>query len=239
MVESVSTLTGHSDRVNCVAFIKGGNKIATASRDKKVKVWNIDEKNDDLGQCICTFEGHSNPVTSVAFSEDGKKIVSGSSETIKLWDLDKHKCIRDINDISGVTYVVFSKDGNRILAHCFSNSRRSIEILDVNTGERVFTLQNQSWYPTSIAFSKDGNKIVSSPSDRTVKVWNVDDGKCICALKSDKSWPATAVAFSKDESKIVAGFSDASVKVWKMNCPECICTLNVRPSSNYGSAASA
>ncbi len=36
-------LSGHSDRINCLAFSKDGRYLATGSFDKTAKVWNVEE----------------------------------------------------------------------------------------------------------------------------------------------------------------------------------------------------
>ncbi len=49
-----------------VAFGPDGEKLASASSDNSVKVWDV-----NTGQPALEFKGHSSPVESVAFNRDG------------------------------------------------------------------------------------------------------------------------------------------------------------------------
>ena len=56
-----------------VSFSPDGTKVASGSRDKTVKLWDVTS-----GECLQTLEGHSDDVMSVSFSPDGTKVASGS-----------------------------------------------------------------------------------------------------------------------------------------------------------------
>ena len=61
-------------------FSPNGRKIASASFDKSVKVW-----DGKTGKFVSTLRGHVRAVYQVSWSADGKLLVSGSSDsTVKV-----------------------------------------------------------------------------------------------------------------------------------------------------------
>ena len=72
------TLKGHSDwfgGVYSIAFSPNSKFLVSGSKDKTVKVWQV-----DTGKEIMTLKGHEDDITSVAISADGKLIASGSKD---------------------------------------------------------------------------------------------------------------------------------------------------------------
>ncbi len=64
------TLTGHSDRVNGVAMSADGRRAVSASRDKTLKVWDL-----ETGAVVATFNCEG-PALCCAFAGD-RRIVAG------------------------------------------------------------------------------------------------------------------------------------------------------------------
>ncbi|KIJ22911.1 hypothetical protein M422DRAFT_196540, partial [Sphaerobolus stellatus SS14] len=68
----------------------------------------------------------------------------------------------------------------------------------------------------SVAFSPDGNTIVSGSEDGTVRVWAAHTGKSLQEpLVGHQSW-VTSVAYSPDGKNIASGSGDMSIRIWNM-----------------------
>src|ERR1700722_10492234 len=88
----LQTLEGHSDSVNSVAFSHDSARLASASDDNTVKIWDASS-----GEYLQILEGHSGGVSSVAFSHDSTRLASASDDsTVKIWDVNSGECLQTL-----------------------------------------------------------------------------------------------------------------------------------------------
>src|SRR5207253_1957418 len=78
-----SVLQGHTGPVTSVAMTADGRRAASGSRDKTVRVWDLER-----GICLASLKGHRGSVQGMAMTADGRRAASGSADgTMRLWDL--------------------------------------------------------------------------------------------------------------------------------------------------------
>jgi WD40 repeat protein len=80
----------------------------------------------------------------------------------------------------------------------------------MKTGKQLRELKGHTHTVMSVAFSPDGDRIVSGSRDSSVRVWDVRTGEQLRELRSD----ANHVIFSPDSPRIVSGSESHSVRVW-------------------------
>jgi WD40 repeat protein len=83
-----------------------------------------------------TLQGHSGTVSSICFSPDGCFLASGSRDkTIKVWDLQQEKKLKQISVQSDVVHAVcYSPDGRFLASAC---QDKIIKVWDICQGLEV------------------------------------------------------------------------------------------------------
>ncbi len=80
--EAIHILVGHTADVTYAAFSPDGRRLATASFDRTIKLWDV-----ATGRDVFTLRGHTAGVIGVAFSPQGHLLVSGGIDaTARVWN---------------------------------------------------------------------------------------------------------------------------------------------------------
>ena len=195
-----------------VAVSPDGKTLASASKDRIVRLWNA-----ETGELRATLAGHTNEIFCLAFSPDGKTMASGSADaTAIVWDVESNQAKRTLRGDGGaITAIAFSTDSQSLFA-----ASQNITIWDVNSGDPKTTatgLVNNVNIHTGmfVSFSPDGSTLAVG-TDNAVTLWDVTKGQQLTTLNghTDK---VSSVAFSPDGKSVVSGSWDRSVKFWDVD----------------------
>jgi WD40 repeat protein len=225
----LATLPGHADVVSAVAFTADGKKLASASFDKTVRVWDLESAAPAPPRPILELTGHSDFVYAVSFTPDGKAILSASKDrTVKLVESTTGKGLLTCSGSDqDVLAVAVSPDGKQLVS---SGLEPQINWWNPRSAERIRRVPGHGVAVHELQFSSDGKLLVSAGGDRTVRMWHGDSGILVQTIAVGS--PVYGIALSADGKRLAAGSFDGLVRVYDITAaPRHLLTLLSLPPS--------
>jgi guanine nucleotide-binding protein subunit beta-2-like 1 protein len=213
-------LDGHNGKsVTAIATTRENPELLlSASRDKSLLVWTLQQDGDSCGFARRRLTGHSHYVEDVVISSDGQFALSGSWDgTLRLWDLNTGITTRRfVGHTKDVLSVAFSADNRQIV----SGSRDKTVRLWNTLGECKFIISEDGHteWVSCVRFSPSPTNplIVSCGWDKIVKIWNLSTCKLRSNLYGHEGYLNT-VTVSPDGSICASGGSDGTANLWDLN----------------------
>jgi RNA polymerase sigma factor (sigma-70 family) len=218
------TLEGHAAAVLSLAFGGPEGKLLSGSADWTARLWPLQDFRplERTGTV-----GHLGHVLAVAFAPDGKHMATSSRDgTIRVWNTDGEapRELLVIKDQPEMTALAFAADGQSFYAVSLAG-QGIVKQFGVADGRelRQFTpqLKNQG---LCVALSPGGRQLLIGCRDRTLRLWDMADGKEVARLAGHDAI-VTAVAFASDGRRALSGAGQASAKDGKTVYNDCTLRL--------------
>jgi sugar lactone lactonase YvrE len=101
---------------------------------------------------------------------------------------------------------------------------QDISISRLTSLSQVSVIEAHSSVIRGIAVTPDGKRAISASHDRTIKLWNLENGIELCALEGHSSF-VHGVAVTPDGKCAISASSDQTLKVWDLESGRTLHTL--------------
>ena len=199
-----NVLVGHQEGVTSVAISPNADLIASASRDRTVRLWT------PQGQFVRSLTGHDGSLYQVTFSPDGQTLATASQDnTVKLWNRQGQVLQTLRGHTDSVYSVNFSPDGQTLAS---ASRDRTVRIWDRRSGKTTAILKGHTKSVDDVQFSPNGKTLVSVCRDGQIRVWDLQ-GNLIRRF----GLPGVAffaVSWHPDGDLLAVAADDGTVKLW-------------------------
>jgi WD40 repeat protein len=210
VLESQSRLTlPHASTVLAVAWSPDGARIATASDDNIVTVWQADS-----GKKVVSLGGHQSSILDLAWSPGGDRLATASFDgTAKVWDVDKAAAVTTFSGHSDKLWSIgWSPDGSKIAT---SSSDGTAKVWIAVSGSEILTLGGHQGAVLTVAWAPEGDRLATGGEDFVAIVWEARTGIRQATLMAHQG-AVRGVAWSPDGVKLATCSEDTTVMVWQM-----------------------
>jgi WD40 repeat protein len=206
----------------------GGDLVATSDANGDVSLWQIAD-----GQRIALYQGHTNWTRALAFNADGTILASSSEDcTVRFWDIKTGKQIAILGPHTHTFRgIKFSRDGQRLVTGGDDGLIRIYNLPKLLADGSLPTVKTHclqllightNWVFSPV-YSPDERQLASTSADGTVRIWDLETGKCLQILPHEH-WVVRAI-FSPDGRQIIVSGLSSTIYVWDTNSGELIKTL--------------
>ncbi|HXC71386.1 MAG TPA: TIR domain-containing protein [Pyrinomonadaceae bacterium] len=199
--------------------------IVCSHGDWKIRIWDVPTR-----QLVGVLDGHPNAVNSIGLTRDERYILSGSCDhTVKLWDLNNYSCVGSFEGHKHYVDQIAVSPTDSIVASAARDG--CSRIWNWQQGALLGVIRFGQNLPTSVAFSRDGSRLVIGTSRGTIYIFKLAlpaapataaDRRYVNAkvvLIGEGTVGKTSLAHRLIEDKYVVRDRTHGMNVWQLDLP--------------------
>lgn len=237
-LESKQRLTTFRISFNTLSYLRNlvmspdGRKILCAYSDDTMQLCDL-----ETGTSLRSFIGHTEAITGMAITPDGRRAISASKDhSLRLWDLESGECLRTFKGhTNDVTTVAVTPDGKRAISGSRDNTLRLWDLENEKQpgtwlrnwkrgDQSLRTFKEHTDQITSLAVTLDGRRAISTSRDETLRLWDLETGKCLGTFKGHTG-VVTSVAITSDGKHAISVSSDQTLRRWDLESVQSLQTI--------------
>jgi WD40 repeat protein len=153
---ALAQLDGHVSSIGeKMSFSHDGNRVASATKDGLVRVWDAES-----GRLVRAFKA----ATRIALDGNGRQLAATQDEhAINVWDVASGASVVTLTTANRVGAIAMSRDGTRIAAALAGMTAEAwtIQIWDAKTGRAVAVTSGAGDSSSSLRFSPDSTLVAA------------------------------------------------------------------------------
>jgi WD40 repeat protein len=235
---------GHELGVTCVAVSADSNYIITGSKDKSLKLWEI-----ETGREVRSFLGHEKTVSSVRFSSDNKFVVSGSYDKKAIvWDITSGSQILTYQSESLITDIAIDPQQRFFIVAGYrlhGGGLDSAEVIDFKSGKVLKKLSVNAdqgrGHGVSVTISRDGKWVGFGEDNRVANLYNTASWERVHTFEYTEGWCggcSTFLTISDDSKNLYMISHDGPMKGYELPSGKLIRTYEDKTEDATGIAVS-
>ena len=201
-------LNGHRDEVVALAFLKGGDALASLSGEGELRLWDT-----ITGLPLHKLGATKQIIGAIDGSADGQLLAWSVGNTAFIHDVDrKAQIARLVQHDGNIRHISYSPKG-KLLATVTDN--KTLYVWNTETWKLVYKKSGMKWGINAIDFSQNGQLLALSNSHGEIKIYLAANGGEITSFFGKaEGEEVLALSYSPDGHWLASSGPDQFLKLW-------------------------
>uniref|UniRef100_A0A4W5N2E6 Apoptotic protease-activating factor 1 n=1 Tax=Hucho hucho TaxID=62062 RepID=A0A4W5N2E6_9TELE len=212
--KKMADCSGHLSWVHGVQFSPDGSLLLSCSDDQTVRVWETNKVHTSSAVCLKRDSDvlfNNGDITVVAADNRNRlQVRNGRTGAVMFQSEDQESRIRCTAICTQTSAVGLGREDG------------TIKVLEVPSGTSLATLQGHTRTVLHCQFTPEGDTLITSSEDTTIRVWRWRTGECV-VLEGHKEQVrcfSLLTTSPSSETHLLSWSFDGTIKVWDMSSGE-------------------